>query len=432
MPEDIVNSYNLWVDTDAANQAGQQRGDEFNIALGSQTLKSESGQYIKLTLQNFHMYKNWQDVNKNNNKFHLVIPGPGPYPDGGSAPYDPNNTEVLLAERSYTSNCCNFQDARYAFATDLANQIAGTMAAWSAASAITAEVIEPKDPTSLAPPGIYEGGDNIIHLRLTQTVDWNNPVTEINLQCWESDGESYNLFGANRLAGDNIPPTASSCRVVRDGGPLPGTDVTWDFYFLYPMQLQTQPYIYMHSRLSNFSIETSSLSQPYETTRPTTDVATSTILAKIPVGKTECVYDAPYESVYFLNIYDRHVNSVYLSLRDERNRPIGRLFNSSSLSASVDELAASYTTGRSAQSTLGNLQFSCVFKVDIVQAMLPNERLFAPIPNPLNPKTSGLLLDPSKPPNDNDTNPALRALTLAENARLSGSVVRTGGALGRR
>ena len=69
MPEDVVNSYNLWVDTDAANQAGQQRGDEFNIALGSQTLKAEAGQYIKLTLNNFHMYKNWQDVNVNNNIF---------------------------------------------------------------------------------------------------------------------------------------------------------------------------------------------------------------------------------------------------------------------------------------------------------------------------------------------------------------------------
>ncbi|MCP4189600.1 MAG: hypothetical protein GY768_03115, partial [Planctomycetaceae bacterium] len=405
--------------------------DEFNIALGSQTLKSEAGQYIKLTLQNFQMFKNWQDVNKNNNKFHLVIPS-GPQPVN----YNPANTEVILDEKTYDTQCCDINNARWAFANDLVAQIVRAMEAWSPNPPnFRYSVINPPNPVNPPnPPGVYPGSSHIMHLRVEQSGSWDGVlVNAINLQCWESDGESYNLFGANRLVSANVPPTERSMRIQYL--PLPGVNqAQWDFFFLYPMQLQTQPYIYMHSRLSNFSIETSSLSQPYEATRPTTDVATSTIVAKIPVGKTECVYDANYESVYFLNIYDRHINSVYLSLRDERNRPIGRLFNSASLSASVDDRAAdppNGATGGSAQSTLGNLQFNCVFKVDIVQAMLPNERMFAPIPNPLNPKTSGLLLDPSNPPNDNDTNPALRALTLAENARLSGSVVRTGGALGR-
>ena len=54
--EKIIKSYNLWVDTDAANLAGQQKGDEYNIALGNQSIEADTGQYIRITLNNFNNY----------------------------------------------------------------------------------------------------------------------------------------------------------------------------------------------------------------------------------------------------------------------------------------------------------------------------------------------------------------------------------------
>ena len=49
--EKIIKSYNLWVGTDAANLAGQQKGDEYNIALGNQSIEADTGQYIRITLK---------------------------------------------------------------------------------------------------------------------------------------------------------------------------------------------------------------------------------------------------------------------------------------------------------------------------------------------------------------------------------------------
>ena len=70
--EKIIKSYNLWVDTDAANLAVQQKGDEYNIALGNQSIEADTGQYIRITLNNFNMYKTWTSVNTNNDTFHII------------------------------------------------------------------------------------------------------------------------------------------------------------------------------------------------------------------------------------------------------------------------------------------------------------------------------------------------------------------------
>ena len=421
MTEQVINSYNIWVDTDAANQAGQQKGDVFNIALGSQSLTADTGQYIRLTLNNFFMYKVWTNVNANNDKFHMIIPGITA-PPAGAINYDPNDTAVRVPNKNYRTI--------YDLAFNFGNAIAQEMESWETGGpTFTVNVVNP--PITATVPGT---SDDIIEIELTQTGTYSGALAGLStfvIQCWEEEGESYALLGGDRLQEDDAVPITTggltvpfSIKVTNDGGGSPGTGTVWKIQGLYPAQRSTMPYVYLRSRLSNFSIETSSLSQPTEPLNPPkSDVATSQIIGKIPVDTEVCVYDSNYGGDYFLNIYNRHINSVYLYLTDEHNRPLGRVFGSNSLTA---------TGTGTKQSTLGNLQFSAVFRVDIVQQTLPKERLFAPIPNPLDPKTSGQFYDPSRPPNGEDTpDPAMRGLTLMEHAKRNYPVRKAGGIIGR-
>ena len=113
---------------------------------------------------------------------------------------------------------------------------------------------------------------------------------------------------------------------------------------------------------------------------------------------------------------------MFLYITDERNRPLGRLFGSQSLTACG--------TGDN-QSTLGNLYFNAVIRVDVIQQTLPQEKLFEPIPNPLNPKTSGLLLNPDEPLDDSHPDKAMRALTISQHSKSMQPVRKAGGMIGR-
>ena len=395
--EKIIKSYNLWVDTDAANLAGQQKGDEYNIALGNQSIEADTGQYIRITLNNFNMYKTWTSVNTNNDTFHII-------------------NQTSLAEtpvKIENKNYRNLHDLTY----NIAQQVVALM------PTITG-VTGTFTPTNYTPdiistiPGTT---DNILSFDISCS-SLSGPLPELQLQAWETDGEAYALMGGDRSAsGSNVPTWDISLNA----------DV-YHFQGFYPAQRSTTPYVYLRSRtLSNFSVETSSLSEPYSGNPPTSDITTSQILAKIQVGTEMATYNSNYGGDYFINIYNRHINAIALRLTDEHNRPLGRKLSefTGTATGAINPATGEYYSNK--QSTLGNLQFSAVLRVDIVQQTLPQERLFQPVPNPLNPKTSGQFYNPSNPPDNHAPNIALRALTLAENSRINKVQTRAGGIVGR-
>ena len=63
---EVISDFNLYVDSQDI-QSG--RGDDFRVNLGSAGIQAGDGQYIKLSLQSFNMYKNFYNVNTNNNKW---------------------------------------------------------------------------------------------------------------------------------------------------------------------------------------------------------------------------------------------------------------------------------------------------------------------------------------------------------------------------
>jgi hypothetical protein len=288
--EKIIKSYNLWVDTDASNLAGQQKGDEYNIALGNQSIEADTGQYIRITLNNFNMYKTWTSVNTNNDTFHII---------NQTSAVD---TPVQIENQNYR----NLHDLTY----NIAQQVVALM------PSITG-VTGTFTPDNYAPNVIstIPGTTNNILAFDISCSSLSGALPELQLQAWETDGEAYALMGGDRSAsGSNVPTWDISLNA----------DV-YHFQGFYPAQRSTTPYVYLRSRtLSNFSVETSSLSEPYSGSPPTSDITTSQILAKIPVGTEMATYDSNYGGDYFINIYNRHINAIALRLTDEHNRPLGR------------------------------------------------------------------------------------------------------------
>jgi hypothetical protein len=125
---------------------------------------------------------------------------------------------------------------------------------------------------------------------------------------------------------------------------------------LYPAQRHTTSFIYLRgSGIPNTSIESTSLN---DITNHRTDTMDSDILARIEVDVEYCNYEAQTGREYFMNVKQKQLNTLNLRLTDAKNRPLGRAFGANSNTA---------TGTGTAQSTLGNLSFSAVIRVDIVQ-----------------------------------------------------------------
>ena len=72
--QDLIQSYNIFVDTDKANLVGDknQKGDEYDIKFANHTPRANDGEFIRLSLVDFCMYNNVYDINENNRTFELL------------------------------------------------------------------------------------------------------------------------------------------------------------------------------------------------------------------------------------------------------------------------------------------------------------------------------------------------------------------------
>ena len=70
--QDVVNSFNLFIDSakDVGGAAG--KGDSFSLQLGAGSIEAQNGQLLRLTLTEFSMYTNFYAVNINNCRFRLT------------------------------------------------------------------------------------------------------------------------------------------------------------------------------------------------------------------------------------------------------------------------------------------------------------------------------------------------------------------------
>lgn len=343
--EDVVNSYNLYIDSakDAGGDLG--KGDAFELQLGQDAIEARDGHFLRLTLTDFSMFNNTFDVNINNGQVRLHT--------------NLGTHDLLLTRQNYKS----VADIALDFSTTL-----GTQLAIDSGLVVTASNIRPAAGTSM-----NATSDRVIRFEL----DFAAPhgITSFRVQCFAANGDSYALLGGNRIDDASSTDSSFDCEIV--------STTKLRLIAFYPGQTSTEQYVYLRCGQQNNGVESAVLSNatgPY-----LAQTLTSNIFAKIPIGNLTNSYFANADKEYFINLKQHRLSTLTLFLTDSRNRPLGRLAGSASGTA-----AGSYHTNTGVdrstlQSTLGNLSFTATIRIDVIHANDPL-RLNAPPPPPTEPK----------------------------------------------
>jgi hypothetical protein len=374
--EVIVRSHNILIDTDRGEPSSTAvKGDKFEIDLNSEGIHLDEGQYIRLTLNNFEMYKTWTNVNDNNRLTELFI------------------GEDVGGQTVYEKRLLALDPKNYEFINDIAVEFSNKFKNVIDTEYGISGVISAVTPDSTA--GLNGTTDNIISFVYTATLSGAIDLTAIYGRCPEGIGDAYALLGCNRGRSSD-PDNTKSYDITITTNSASSLVLTVSMY--YPAQRSTTSSIYLRTSLNTAGAETASLNDP-NTPANRSQVIQSNIWAKIPVNSEFCVFNSNTGREYFIDVPQKYLSHFRLFLTDEHNRPIGR--------RSVDTQAntpnylfkgLSISSDANNQSTLGNLNFSCVIRVDIIQQSHPNQAFTAPYINPTMARQSGLLLNPSQPP----------------------------------
>ena len=317
----ITKSFNLFVDTSRGHNS-ESKGDDFLVNLHDVGVVAGEGEYIKMSLDNFSMAKNWSDTNNNNDEFRIKV--------AGSTPFDVKMKLKHQNEKSVFSLAKTFADAvRQAFV----DNVTGCTAAAA--------------HTSVEPSGAGISTDNIISF-IVNTTGAHGMTTGI-IQFDSEVCDSYALLGGDRQSYSTVSPSITFVRV---------DDTSVKVTCLYPAQLSTTPFVYLRCPgLNTYNIESQGLRNTEVSHN--SDVSASNILGRAVIESQEWIqYTSQTSREFFLDLKQRSLTSLRLKLTDSHNRPIGRRNSSHALSAGG--------TGTS-QSALGNLSFSVVLRFDIIK-----------------------------------------------------------------
>lgn len=309
----IIDSYNLFLNTERS-LSPESKGDNIYLPLGQTPITCGTDQTIRLTLQEFTMNKSWTNVNANNNKFSVrgVVGNP-----------------VVEVNTELTPN--NYEEP-IDVATDFATQLATALATIKGVS-VTGSVLTPTTgSTTSNSKSIIKV--NMVYASAHGYTTGSTPI----VQFYTDLGMSYAILGGKRV-NDTADDTTNSLKVVV----VDTTTLTFEGY--YNAQVATDTHVYLRINEQNTNIATGSLNSEINTSR--TEMTSTKVLGIIPIDTDYVRYVANTEMVFFINILAKQVAQlqVYLTNSLGQNLPL------------ID----------SNQNTLGNRNFTCVIRVDILQ-----------------------------------------------------------------
>ena len=330
--ESIVKSFNIFVDTDRGTHTGTCTADDFELNLNRVNIDADKGQFLRLSVQNFSMAKNWTNVNKYNNKFRLV----GIFNTGAIPPNF--NHAVELDQKDY--------EDRHQLANEVSNKVIATLDGFLDAIqnlGMSAVVLN-----SVAPAATGNATNKRISFGITMPSGHNLSELHLVFPTTYSDNsisDAYQLLGGIRGIGDEtIGDTRQSVPATIVG------DVA-TFTLDYPCQLQTEQFVYLRTNLMSDTLETSSLGRIAQNIG---DTHHSDILGRFTIASEDYVqFDAQGGREYFVDLRQRHIQNVKLRLTQSHGGQLPIIRN---------------------QNTLGNISFTCVIRCDIIQKTHPHER----------------------------------------------------------
>jgi len=302
----VIDSFLFFVDSD---EKLQREGDDFRLDLSGAGLTCGAGQHFRVRLQNFAMYKNWYNVNENNNE--------------------------IVWRTNIGDAIVNITPGNYRTVGEIVTDLAEKTRVALGATSVTATA--PNDNLTLE-----DNNDRIIDF----TLNWasNHGIGVCLGQAYEDIGDSYALLGLDRVIDINDTTTNSFETTIIDNNNI-------RFRGKYPAQRSTEEHIYLRSSLTNGNFETPSLSK----SKSSSHILNSDILAKIPIDHEVCSFNSFSGDEYFVNVPNKSINNVRLYLTDAKERRL-----------------PTAGTGLN-QRSLGNIHFNCVLRFDLVQTFEPGE-----------------------------------------------------------
>lgn len=384
--QQIVNSFNVFVDSEKATQAHEQnKGDDTHLHFEGNSVVANDGEIIRISLQDFTMFNNIHMINATNCRFQLLGTG------NLAQAYD----DVIFMSNS---NYNNLKDV----ATEFANRLAAYLAPKAIANG--ASTLTSFELTTVLPSttSMSATDNRLLYITLTAkngATTINHNLSGIKIQFKESLGDLYQIIGGNRQD-DPTDTTFNSLNVVI-------TNTTIRISGFYPMQRMSDPYVYLRCSNSGNSLEMSVLQNDHAG-KQNSDIVNSDILAKMFRHDEFISFTSGTGLEYFVNLQQKKLSNLRLFLTDSKGRKLGRL---SVNRETTNTASGAYTiinllTGEPAnfadagqgfqsnnQSTLGNLYFTCTLRVDILKVSDPikleTARLPAPPPRGQAPLTWG-------------------------------------------
>lgn len=416
--QQVVNSFNLFIDTEKSSILGDgnSKGDDINIHLEGSTIVANDGEMIKLTLTNFEMFNNLYHIDANNSRFQtrcgtdpIIIPNPVPrdltrqnYATLGDIAIDFANIIGNVIDVATTP-------AHKVLVVDMKNVVQQGFLPYNTKDGKnynigTLTVTSPATFNKPTPLGIGATSNRLLDVTF-QTIQGDlgvahpHLITKMNIECLGSDGDCYAILGGIR--NDKSTSAFNSLEIDLNpdnlATPADSTKIRVRGYF--PMQRTTDPYVYLRCASSqNGGLEMAILNDSALTQASNnSDITTSNIIAKLKRDVEFITYDSGMGDEYFINLQQRKLSSLTLSLTDSKNRKLGRIRSDTIGTAAGymyenedDKLVGrQYITPTTVgfvskeQSTLGNLFFTAVIRVDIIKTGNPTRLETPALPLPL-------------------------------------------------
>ena len=388
--QQIVNSINFFVDSERASVVSdtQSRGDDLHLGFEGNTIECKDGEVIKLSLVDFHMPNNQYNIDARNSQATIICSINGNAMAAGLVKtfvargnyYDTDDIAINFASNLATHLLALPGFPAVTLSTIVNNNLTAQNTVTTGFTNVPAVLTPP--PQTLA--SSLTGKPEKKLLDVTLNFSGAHTITNLKISCQSVNGELYLVLGGER--GDNSTTLANSFKVTTAAN-------TIQVQGYYPMQLVTEPHVYLRCTLGQNGLESSILGS--DETTYNNDIVASNILAKIARTAESFSYAGNQSGEFFLTLQQRKLNSIGLFLTDSKSRPIGRAKNAGTgTSAGLEGTATTdiipYESEN--QSRLGNLYFTATIRVDIVKVYNPNVLQSEPPPLPPFPsRASGVI-----------------------------------------
>ena len=424
--QSVVNSFNLFVDTERTNICGDHSstGDDVNIHFEGSSIIANEGELIKLTLTNFSMYNNTYGVDVNNDKITTqssLKATPSIFTSGTTRITDKNygtlgELAIEIAKKLASRiNALNTGIKQFTIVIDnLFKNTAGTDVlrnsySFSTTGASVGGVPVFANTISAVPLSMSETCNRLFDIKITcfdtdGTTPYQHGFHSFNIQSPADKGDFANLIGGLRLD-DTTNATFQSIKTTMITSSITTTTIDpitsvstttttnentgFHFQGFFPMQRTTDPFVYLRCNLSQSGgLESATLaSDTIVSSSNNSDLTSSTILAKLNRDVEFINYENTGTDEYFINLQQRKLSNIKLTLTDSKNRPLGRRSDTDTgnkgTSAGLQNPLASNDYISNKQSTLGNLFFTAVLRIDIIKVSDVKKLETEPLPLPL-------------------------------------------------